>query len=320
MSSTSPPADPESPNPVDDSGIPDAPELTAAMALTVPAGLLASVAPAEAAAVAAARPHLEVLAAADHHGNVLDDVRDLLQAQGAYSEEAYCYGLDLVSREAVRRVKLMTLKVIAPIVHKMRQTKGWIRLLNPQTGVLYDDFDQWAEVSLGLSHTKATNLCTVVELVLPAAHDQGLTAADLEEIDESKLMLVAPLMKEHQRTVERLQREAELHHTPPEEVALPPTPDVAGILEQAKTASWQEVRAQVLTAQGVQKESVEITFLVGRLDDGRYEVHGRLTKAEMLRLDDRLRPRWMELRSQLPISLHDELREADGEGGEDGDS
>lgn len=275
-------------------------------------GLLASAAPLEQAAVAAARPHLEALAAADHHGDVLTAVRDLLQANGAYSEDAYFAGLDLVSREAVRRVKLLTLQVIAPVVYQMRQTKGWVRLPNPQTGVPYDDFDQWAEVALGLSHTKATNLCTVYELVLPAAAAQGLTAVDLEEVDESKLMLVAPLMKEHQRTVERLQREAELHHTPPDEVELPPVPDVAEILEYAKTGSWQDVRQRVLTAQGVQKESVEITFLVGRLDDGRYEVHGRLTRAEMLRLDERLRPRWMELHSQLPISLHDELRETEG--------
>ena len=274
-------------------------------------GLLAAVAPPETAAVLAARPSLEALAAADHHGDVLTAVRDLLQAQGAYSEEAYFTGLDLVSREAVRRVKLLTLQLIAPVVYQMRQTKGWVRLVNPQTGVAYDDFDQWAEVALGLSHTKATNLCTVYELVLPAAHAQGLTADDLEEVDESKLMLVAPLMKEHQRTVERIQREAELHHTPPEEVQLPPTPDVAEILEHAKTASWQDVRQRVLTAQGVQKESVEVQFLVGRLEDGRYEVHGRLTKAEMLRLDERLRPRWVELHSGLPISLHDELREAD---------
>lgn len=265
----------------------------------------------DAEAVGKARPALEALAASDHHGDVLTAVRDLLQAEGAYSEAAYFAGLDLVSREAVRRVKLLTLQVIAPVVYQMRQTKGWVRLVNPQTGTAYDDFDQWTEVALGLSHTKATNLCTVFELVLPAAAQQGLTAADIEEIDESKLMLVAPLMKEHQRTVERLQREAELHHTPADEVQLPPTPKVAEILEYAKTNSWQDVRQQVLTAQGVQKESVEVTLLVGRLEDGRYEVHGRLTKAEMLRLDERLRPRWLELHSSLPVSLHDELREAD---------
>jgi hypothetical protein len=296
------PTNPSSPNGTDPSG----------------GGLIASVAPPEAAALAAARPQLEALAAADHHGDVLTSVRDLLQAQGAYTEEAFFAGIDLVSREAVRRVKLLTLKVIAPIVHKMRQTKGWVRMVNPQTGETYDDFDQWAEIALGLSHTKATNLCTVYELVLPAARAQGLTADDLEEVDESKLMLVAPLMKEHQRTVERIKREADLHHTPPDEVQIPPVPDVAEIINYAKIGSWQEVRQRVLTAQGVQKESVEVTFLVGRMDDGRYEVHARLTRAEMLRLDERLRPRWLELHTQLPVSLHDELREV-GEVGGDGD-
>jgi hypothetical protein len=265
------------------------------------------------AALLAAKPQLEELASADSHGDVLTEVRDLLQAQQLYSEAAFFAGLDLVAKEAVRRVKLLTLKVIAPVVHRMRQTKGWVRLTNPQTGDLYEDFDQWAEVALGLSHTKATNLCTVYELVLPAAREQGLTADDLEAVDESKLMLVAPLMKEHQRTVERVKREAELHHTPADEVQIPPTPDVAEILQHAKTASWQDVRQRVLTAQGVQKESVEVQFLVGRLEDGRYEVHARLTRIEMLRLDERLRPRWVELHSGLPISLHDELREVTSE-------